>query len=134
MPLPDEFHAARMRGIDDRDLIDLGHVVDGLHQGKEVFLDVDVFLAVGADEDVTLLLQPQTAEHIALRNLFAVAFQHLAHGRAGDEDGLAVDAFAQQVTAAVLGVGQVDVADMIDDLSVDHLAHIPVPAAVAASM
>lgn len=48
MPLPDKFHAARMRGIDHRHLIDLGHVVDGLHQGKEVFLDVDVFLAVGS--------------------------------------------------------------------------------------
>ena len=99
-----------MRGIDHRHLIDLGHVVDGLHQGKEVFLDVDVFLAVGADEDVTFLLAaPDGCSTSLCANLFAVTFQHLAHGRAGDEDGLAVDAFAQQVTAAVLGVGQVDV-------------------------
>lgn len=31
----------------------------------------------------------------------------------------------------MLGVRQVDVADVVNDLAVDHLAHVPVPAAVA---
>ena len=57
--------------------------------------------------------------------------QDFTHGRAGDEDGLAVQSLGEQIPSGVLGVRQVDVADVVHNLAVDHLAHIPVPAAVA---
>ena len=48
--------AARMAGIKDRHIILLSHGVDGVEQTHEVLLGVDVFLAVGAEQDVLSFL------------------------------------------------------------------------------
>ena len=106
-------------------------MIDGLHQGQEVLLQVDVFLAVRAYQDIFPLFKAQAFQHVAMVNLLPVAFQHLPHGRAGHEDGFSVDALAEQVTAAVFRIGQIDIADMIHNLAVDHFAYVPIPAAVA---
>ena len=60
----------------------------------------------------------------------AVVLEHLGHGRSGDEDVLLADALREQVAAAVLGVGQVHVAHVVDDAPVDLLGHVLVEAAV----
>ena len=57
--------------------------------------------------------------------------QDFPHGITGYEDGLAVQALGKQVPSGVFCIRQVDVADMVHNLSVDHLAHVLVPAAVA---
>ena len=75
--------------------------------------------------------QAEAFEHVALVDARAVGLDDFAHGRAGHEDGLAVDAFAEEVAPRVFGVGQVDVRDVVHDFAVDHLGHVPVPAAVA---
>lgn len=129
--LLDELPAPGVRAVDHRHLVELGHVVDGGHQRHEVLLVVYVLLPVGRDQDVPVLLKLQPLQHIALQDAFHVAVQHLAHGRTGDEEGLAVQALGKQVPSGMLGVRHVDVADVVHDLAVDHLAHVPVPAAVA---
>lgn len=48
--------AARMATIEDRHIILLSHSVDGVEQTQEVLLGVDVFLAVGAEQDVLSFL------------------------------------------------------------------------------
>lgn len=48
--------AARMAGIEDRHIIFLSHSVDGVEEAEEVLLGVDVFLAVGAEQDVLSFL------------------------------------------------------------------------------
>jgi hypothetical protein len=51
-------------------------------------------------------------------------------GVAGDVDPAALEAFAQKVHAAALGVGEQDVAAVVDDAAVDLLGHAVVVAAV----
>ena len=48
--------ATRVAGIEDRHIILLSHSVDGVEQTQEVLLSVDVFLAVGAEQDVLSFL------------------------------------------------------------------------------
>lgn len=48
--------AARMAGIKDRHIILLSHSVDGVEQTQEVLFGIDVFLAVGAEQDVLSFL------------------------------------------------------------------------------
>jgi len=131
MPLLDELPAAGMGGVDHRHLIGLRHVVDGVHQGEEIVFQINVFLPVRGNEDIFALFQSQPFQHVAFFNAGHGVVQHLPHGGAGNEDGLAVNALAEQIAAAVFGVGHVDVGNMIHDLAVDHFADVPVPAAVA---
>lgn len=48
--------AAWMAAIEDRHIILLSHSVDSIEQTEEVLLGVDVFLAVGAKQDVLSFL------------------------------------------------------------------------------
>ena len=92
---------------------------------------VDVFFAVGGDEDVLVGGQAEGLEDVAGLDLGQVLAEDFAHRGAGDVDVLFADAFGQEVAAAVFGVGQVDVADVVDDLAVDFLGDVLVEAAVA---
>ena len=130
-PLLDKLHAAGVGGVDHRYLVFLGHVVDGIHQLHEVALVVDVLLPVGGNQDIAPLFQAQPLQGVAGVDGLHVGLEDLPHGGAGDEDGLSVDALPHQVAPGVLGIGHVDVADMVHDFAVHHFRYVPVPAAVA---
>ena len=122
---------ARVAGVQDRHVVFLGQRVDGGEQAREVRLGVDVLLAVGREQHVLLRLQAELGEDVRGLNLVKVGAQDLRHGRPGDVGALRGAAGVPEVAAGVLGVGQVDVGDHVDDAAVGLLGQALVLAAVA---
>ena len=122
---------ARVAGVQDRHVVLLGQRVDGGEQAREVRLRVDVLLAVGGQQHVAPGLQSELGEDMGRLDLVKVGAQHLGHGRARDVGALGCAAGVLEVAARVLGVGQVDVGDHVDDTAVGLLGQALVLAAVA---
>lgn len=122
---------ARVAGVQDRHVVLLGKGVDRGEQAREVGLGVDVLLAVGGEQHVALGLQAELGEDIGCLDLVQVGAQDLCHGRAGDVGALGGAAGVLEVATGVLGVGQVDVGDNVDDTAVGLLGQALVLAAVA---
>ena len=122
---------ARVAGVQDRHVVLLGQRVDRREQAREVGLGVDVLLAVGREQHVALRLKPELGEDVTRLNLAKVGAQDLGHGRARDVGALGGAAGVLEVAAGVLGVGQVDVGDHVDDAAVGLLGQALVLAAVA---
>lgn len=122
---------ARVAGVQDRHVVLLSERVDRGEQAREVRLGVDVLLAVGREQHVALGLQTELGEDVTRLNLIKVRAQDLGHGRARDVGALRGAAGVLQVAAGVLGVGQVDVGDHVDDAAVGLLGQALVLAAVA---
>ena len=57
--------------------------------------------------------------------------KHLVHGAADDDDAIGRQTLAEQMGAGDLAIGQVDVADVIDDLAIDLLRYALVKATIA---
>ena len=122
---------ARVAGVQDRHVVFLRERVDGGEQAREVGLGVDVLLAVGGEQHVLLRLQAELGEDVGGLDLVQVGAKHLGHGRARDVGALGGAAGVLEVAAGVLGVGQVDVGDHVDDAAVGLLWQALVLAAVA---
>lgn len=122
---------ARVAGVQDRHVVFLGQRVDRGEQAREVRLGVDVLLAVGGEQHVALRLQVELGKDVRRLNLVQVGAQDLRHGRARDVGALRRAAGVLEVAAGVLGVGQVDVGDHVDDTAVGLLGQALVLAAVA---
>lgn len=122
---------ARVAGVQDRHVVPLGQRVDGGEQAREVRLGVDVLLAVRGQQHVALGLQAELGEDVGGLDLAQVGAQDLGHGRARDVGALRGAAGVLEVAAGVLGVGQVDVGDHVDDAAVGLLGQALVLAAVA---
>ena len=122
---------ARVAGVQDRHVVPLRQGVDRGEQAREVRLGVDVLLAMCRQQHVTLGLQAELGEDIRSLDLVQVGAQDLGHGRAGDVGALRCAAGVLEVAAGVLGVGQVDVGDHVDDAAVGLLGQALVLAAVA---
>ena len=122
---------ARVAGVKDRHVVSLGQRVDRGEQAREVGLGVDVLLAVRREEHVALGLKAELREDIGGLDLVQVGAQDLGHGRARDVGALGGAAGVLEVAARVLGVGQVDVGDHVDDAAVGLLGQALVLAAVA---
>ena len=122
---------ARVAGVQDRHVVLLGQGVDGGEQAREVRLGVDILLAVGGKQHVALGLQAELGEDVGGLDLLKVGAQDLGHGRPRDVGALRGAAGVLQVAAGVLGVGQVDVGDHVDDAAVGLLGQALVLAAVA---
>ena len=122
---------ARVAGVQDRHVVPLRQRVDGGEKARKVDLGVDVLLAVGGEQHVALGLQAELGEDVACLDLVQVSTQDLGHGRAGYVGALRRAAGVLEVTAGVLGVGQVDVGDHVDDAAVGLLGQALVLASVA---
>ena len=122
---------ARVAGVQDRHVVLLGQRVDRGEQAREVCLGVDVLLAVCREEHVALGLQPELGKDVRRLDLLQVGAQDLGHGRARDVGALGGAAGVLEVAGGVLGVGQVDVGDHVDDAAVGLLGQALVLAAVA---
>ena len=122
---------ARVAGVQDRHVVFLGQRVNRGEQAREVRLGVDVLLAVGGQQHVALGLQAELGQDVGGLDLVQVGAQDLGHGRAGDVGALGGAAGVLEVAARVLGIGQVDVGDHVDDAAVGLLGQALVLAAVA---
>ena len=122
---------ARVAGVQDRHVVLLRERVDRGEQAREVRLGVDVLLAVGGQQHVALRLKAELGKYIRSLYLVQVGAQDLGHRRARDVGALRGAAGVLEVAACVLGVGQVDVGDHVDDAAVGLLGQALVLAAVA---
>ena len=75
-PLP----GARVVAVEDRHIVLCSHLVDGIEEAQKDLLHADVLLAVGAQQNVLALLEPEAGVDIAGLDLSEVLMQHLRHG------------------------------------------------------
>ena len=123
--------AARVAGVQDRQVVFLRHLVDSGEQAREVLLGVDVLLAVRGEQDVLALLQTEPTVDIARLDLRQIRAQHLRHRGACHKGALLRQSAIRQIAARVLGIGEIDVGDNVDDTAVGFLRQALVLAAIA---
>ena len=75
--------AARVAAVKNRHIILFGHLVDGGKEARKVLLGVDVFFAVGAEQNVLALFEPETFVDVASLDCRQVLVQDFGHGAAG---------------------------------------------------
>ena len=122
---------AGVAGVQNRHVVLLCHRVDGVEQAQEVLLRVDVLLAVGAQQDVSTLFEAEARVDIAGLNLRKVLVQDLRHWRTRHVSALLRQSAVRQVPAGVLGVGEIDIGDDIDNSPVRLLRQALILAAVS---
>ena len=122
---------ARVAAVQDRHVVLLGQRVDGREQASEISLGVNVLFAMSAEQHISLGLQPQLAKDAGRLDLLEVRAQHLRHRAARHVSALGSAAGVLQIAAGMLGVGQIHIADYVDDAAVGLLGQALVLAAVA---
>ena len=122
---------ARVAAVEDGHVVLLGHLVDGVEEGQEVLFRVDVFFAVGTQQDVLTLFQAQALMDVGGFDLRQVLVQDFRHRRAGDVGTFLREAAVGKITACVLAVSHVDIGDNVDNPPVRLLWQALVLTAVA---
>lgn len=120
-----------MTTVEDGHVVLLRHLVDSSKEGEEVFLRVNVFLAVGGQENVLAFFQAETLVNIAGLDIGEVVVEDFRHGGSCDIGAFLGQAAVGEVSSCVLRVGHVHVGDDIDDTAVGLLGQALVLAAVA---
>ena len=77
-----------MATVEDGHVVLLRHLVDSSEEGEEVFLGVDVFLAVGGQEDILAFLQAEALVDVADFNIGEVVVEDFRHGGSCDVGAL----------------------------------------------
>ena len=75
--------AARVATVQNRHVVLFGHLVDGGKEAREVLFGVDVFFAVGAEQNVLALFEAEAGVNVARFDLRKVLVQNFGHGAAG---------------------------------------------------
>lgn len=120
-----------MTTVEDGHVVLLRHLVDSSEEGEEVLLRVDIFLAMGGQENVLAFLQAEALVDIAGLDIGEVVVEDFCHGGPCDIGALLGQAAVGEVSSCVLRVGHVHVGDDIDDTAVGFLGQALVLAAVA---
>lgn len=69
-----------MTTVEDGHVVLLRHLVDSSEEGEEVLLRVDIFLAMGGQENVLAFLQAEALVDIAGLDLGEVVVEDFCHG------------------------------------------------------
>lgn len=69
-----------MTTVEDGHVVLLRHLVDSSEEGEEVLLRVDIFLAMGGQENVLAFLQAEALVDIAGLDLGEVVVEDFRHG------------------------------------------------------
>lgn len=120
-----------MTTVEDGHVVLLRHLVDSSEEGEEVLLRVDIFLAMGGQENVLAFLQAEALVDIAGLDIGEVVVEDFRHGGPSDIGALLRQAAGSEVSSCVLRVGHVHVGNDIDDTAVGLLGQALVLAAVA---
>ena len=107
------------------------HLVDSSEEGEEVFLRVDIFLAMGRQENVLTFFQAKALVHVAGLDIGEVVVEDFRHGGPCDIGALLGQAAVGEVSSCVLRVGHVNITDDVYDTAVGLLGQALVLAAVA---
>ena len=86
---------------------------------------------MGGQQNVLILFQSQTFQHIALLDLLQIHVQHFCHGRAGLVGTLLGQAGIRQILPGELGIAHIHIRDHINDAAVGLFRQELVLAAVA---
>lgn len=122
---------AGMAAVEYRHVVFAGDGVDGVEEREEVFLGVDVLLAVSRQKDVSAFFETEAGVDVAGFDLFEVLVEHFGHRRAGEVGALFGQTAVGEVSAGVLRVAEVDVGDNINYSAVGLFGQTFVFAAVA---
>ncbi len=120
------FSAMAMTAV-NRERIEDGHVVffrhghDGGEQGAEILLLVDDYLTEVGKQDVSGVFQAQPLMDVRAFNGRQVFMEHLRHRRAGDVHPLLGQAAIVELFPGVVGVGQVQIGDVVVNAPVGFL-------------
>ena len=125
------FAATRMTAIEDGHFVFSGNGIDGVEEGEEVFLGVNVFFAMGTQEDVFAFFETETLVDVAGLDVGEVLMQDFGHGGAGDIGAFFGQAAVGEVASGMLTVAQVDVGDDVDYAAVGFFGKTFVFAAIA---
>lgn len=120
-----------MTTVEDGHVVLLRHLVDSSEEGEEVLLRVDIFLAMGGQENVLAFLQAEALVDVAGLDIGEVVVENFCHGGSRDIGALLRQTAVSEVSSCVLRVGHVHVGDDIDDTAVGFLGQALVLAAVA---
>lgn len=120
-----------MTTVEDGHVVLLRHLVDSSEEGEEVFLRVDVFLAVSGQENVLAFLQAEALVDVAGLDIGEVVVEDFRHGGPCDIGALLRQAAVGEVSSCVLRVGHVHVGDDIDDTAVGLLGQALILTTVA---
>ena len=123
--------AARVAAVKYRHVVLFGHLVDGGKETREVLLCVDVFFAVGAEQNVLALFEAEAGVNVAGFDLREVLVQNFGHGATGHVGAFLGQAAIGQVTASVFGVSHIHITDDIHDAAVGLFRQAFVLATVA---
>ena len=122
--------AARVAAVKYRHVVLLGHLVDGGKETREVLLGVDIFFAVGAEQNVLTLFESETLVDVAGLDCRQILVQNFGHGAARNVGAFLGESAVGKVAAGVFGVGHVHVADDVHDAAVGLFGQTFVLAAV----
>ena len=123
--------AARVAAVQTRHVVLFGHFIDGGKEARDVFLRIDVFFAVGAEQNVLALFETEAGVDVARFDLCEVLVQNFGHGAAGHVRAFLGQAAVSEVAASVFGVSHVHVADNVHDAAVGLFGQAFILAAVA---
>ena len=110
--------AARVAAVQNRHVVLFSHFVDGGKEAREVLFGVDVFFAVGAEQNVLALFEAEAGVNVARFDLCEVLVQNFGHGAAGHVRAFLGQAAVSEVAASVIGIGHVHIADAVHDAAV----------------
>lgn len=120
-----------MTTVEDGHVVLLRHLVDSSEEGEEVLLRVDIFLAMGRQENILAFLQAEALVDVAGLDIGEVVVENFCHGGPCDIGALLGQAAVGEVSSCVLRIGHVHVGNDIDDTAVGLLGQALVLAAVA---
>lgn len=120
-----------MTTVEDGYVVLLRHLVDSSEEGEEVLLRVDIFLAMGGQENILAFLQAKALVDVAGLDIGEVVVENFCHGGPCDIGALLGQTAVGEVSSCVLRIGHIHVGDDIDDTAVGFLGQALVLAAVA---
>ena len=123
--------AARVATVQNRHVVLFGHLVDGGKEAREVLLGIDVFFAVGAEQNVLALFEAEAGVNVARFDLREVLVQDFGHGATRNVCAFLGQAAISEVATSVFGVGHVHIADDVHDAAVGLFGQAFVLTAVA---
>ena len=123
--------AARVAAVKNRHIILFGHLVDGGKEARKVLLGVDVFFAVGAEQNVLTFFEAEAGVNVARFDLREILVQDFGHGATRNVRAFLGQAAVSEIAAGMFGVGHVHVADDVHDAAVGLFGQAFVLAAVA---
>lgn len=120
-----------MTTVEDGHIVLFRHLVDSSEEGEEVLLRVDIFLAMGGQENILAFLQTEALVHVAGLDIGKVVVENLRHGGPCDIGALLRQTAVGEVSSCVLRVGHVNITDDVYDTAIGLFRETFVFAAVA---